>query len=455
MKNQRTSCLLLFLLLPLASCAPQKQLMRHYASFSSEAPARSEALTLSVFPASLEADEDVPLILQLTERAQAELIRSVSTKIKDGDGNEKLMALLSTPTVAEPATCAWAGKTKLSKRLVINVLGDLPTPADRIDKLDIVLVLEGEDAGRARFLSWDRFASKYGEFNIGTAKFTQANKFTAGSGNTNKSAAVDATSALEKVLNLGYENSNALEESASYALHRLTVGGELSPHRARLVQEGAPNHTLFGASIAIVSLALTSDHLARVHAFELESDGKRLAPSDVKVESCPDIYPALSKPVMAAISGTAQVRLVKSGGATVSESDDEVVMVTRNLSAPPISLASTEELSVDRFTLGNCVYKDEKDECTYLYVERDGTRNGNFERVVLPSLERAVALRSWLMEEAKAGPVRTIGKHRIGISGEPVIQPTEIKAQTATGLVVMAHSAQKKSSDKEAAPTGR
>lgn len=426
-------------ILLLAACTPQQQLLRHYEHFSTQAPARSEALGLSVFLANPEAAVEAPFVLQLTERAQAELIRSVAARVSKDGGSAELMTLLTSPTDVVPAKCAWASKTNFSKRLVVNVLGDLPTPADRIDKLDIVLTLEGDNADRARFLSWDRFTSKYGDFNIGAAKFTQANKLSADFGNTRSNAAADATSSIVKVLGLNYEKGNSLEETASYALHRLTVGGELSAKKARLVQEGAPNYTLFGSSVATVSLAVSSGAPARVHSFKLLKEGTPLAPPLVQIESCPDIYPKSSAPITATIAGTAQVRLVKSGGATVTESDDHVLVVTQSLVADPITLISNSELAVDRFALGRCHYEDKKEAvCKYLYVATDRARTDDFERVVLPSVENAAELRSWIVEQSQKGAVSTIANRRVGLSGEAPGVIVDIKTADAVSLVALA-----------------
>lgn len=434
----RAPCVLGLVML-LAACAPQQKLLRHYDSFP-QAADRTPALTLSVFLANPEAEESRPFILQLSERAQAELIRSATAKADPKEGNAELFKLLAAPVNDAPEKCAWARKARISKRLVVNVLGDLPKPADRIDKLDIVLTLEGGNAGRAQFLSWDRYTSKYGDFNIGTAKFTQANKFTAGLGNTSSSSTVDPTSALEKVFSAGYERSNALEESASYALRRLTVGGELSADRARLVQEGAPNYTLFGSSVAAVSLALTSVGVQRVHAFELMENDKLRVPAAVKMESCADVQPDASAAIEVKVSGTAWLRLVKSGDATVSEGDDAVEMVTQPLIIEkPVTLVTANELAVERFKLGICSYPAPRtSSCRYLYVARDGTRVGNYEPVVLPSLERAAELRGWLIEQSKTGPVSTIANHPIGLGGEAPVDVTAITPAETTTLVAIA-----------------
>lgn len=422
----------------LVACAPQQKLLRHYDTYTAIAPAATAPLTLSIFPAYPETAEETPFILQLTDKAQAELIRSTTAKLDAKEGNPALFKLLAATIEAAPVKCAWARKTRLSKRLVVNVLGDLPTPADRIDKLDIALTLEGDNARRARFLSWDRFTSKYGDFNIGTAKFTQADKFTAGLGRTSSSAAVDPTSGLEKVFNAGYEHTSALEESASYALRRLTVGGELSPVQARLVQEGAPNYTLFGSSIATVSFALTTGGPGRVHAFVLMEQEKFLAPAAVRMESCPDVQPSAALPIMASVKGTAQLRLVKSGGATVSEGDDEVEVVMRDLKSNPVELVSANELAVERFNLGICTYQRGTSQCRHLYVARDGTRIGNLEPVVLPSLERAAELRAWLVAQSRTGPVPTIGSHAIGLGDDPPELITSVSAAEAAALVAIA-----------------
>ena len=433
----RTAILICVALLSTA-CAPQQKLLRHYQTYTVDSPVRPEALSLSVFPANPEASVETPFILDLAERAQAELIRSAASRMGEKSNVAELMSLITEPTEPEPAKCAWAKKTKLTKRLVINVLGDLPLPADRIEKLDLTLKLNDANAVRAAFLSWDRFTSKYLDFNIGTAKLTQSNKATIGLGRTSTSAALNATSGLEKVLNLGYEKANSLEESASYALHRLTVGGELSANSARLIQEGGPNYTLFGSSVATITFTLSPKQvLARVHSFKLFKEGKAIPPTEVSAESCPDIFPSSDKPIEVTVSGKAHLRLVTAGGETVTEGDDEVKFKTEILAAPPFTLASTEDLSVSRYALRSCKWNGNTSVCKDLFLTRDGTGVGQSERVVLKSMDSAAELRKWLMTQSKSNSVPAILNGKFALAENSPSKFEEVTGDQAKGLMIV------------------
>ena len=426
-------------LLLLGGCTSPK-LLRHYEGVGYANPPTQD-LQLSIFPANPKANNDEPLIAGLSERAQAELIRSMAASSSaKGKSGEELLALINKAPDGPSKSCAWAVNNSLTKRVNLAVLGDLQKPADRIDKLDITLALSSSDAKlnrgpsakRASFASWDRFDSVYGTFNIGSAKFTQSSKVSVGRTNTNTSNLADSAGSVVKVLDLGAEADRSLEESATYALRRLSVGGALTPSTARLVQEGGPNMNLFGSSAVTLSLALATNTDPRgVYAFVLEKDGNQLTANMVKIERCQDTYPISNAPITADVNAEALLREVTSGDGTVSEGDDQVQMrwTPLKLINPKLVLASTKDLTVERYTLARCGPGDGLDRCEQLHVEHNGATAGGTERILLPSMGAATDLRAWLIAQAKVKKVETIGGRAVGIA-----RPGANKAAKLSGL---------------------
>lgn len=418
------------------------KLLRHYEGIAyANAPARE--LQLSIFPANLKANDDEPLIAGLSERAQAQLIRSLAASASaKGKGADELLALVSKAPEAPEKGCTWAVNNGLRKRVNLAVLGDLQKPADRIDKLDITLTLSSSDSKvnggasvkRASFVSWDRFDSVYGTFNIGTAKFTQSSKVSVGRNNTNTSNLADGAGSVVKVLDLGAEADRSLEESATYALRRLSVGGALTPATARLVQEGGPNINLFGSSAATLSLDVATNTDTRgAYAFALEKDGKQLTADQVKIERCQDTYPISNAPIIADVSARALLREVTSGDGTVSEGDDQVQMrwVELKLTSPQVVLASTKDLTVERYALARCGPGDGLDKCEQLHVEHNGPTKGGAERILLPSMAAATELRAWLITQAKGKKIETVGGRAVGTARQGASKSAKLAGLTA------------------------
>lgn len=429
------------------------QLLRHYKAMEYLDPPPLD-LQLSVFPANPKAGEDAPLIASLSERAQAELIRSLANKSSANGGADELISLVQKSPGGPPKGCVWAVKKSITKRVNLAVLGNLRKPADRMDKLDITLRLPlGKqrvkgifEEPRATFASWDRFDSVYGTFNIGTAKFTQSGKVSLGRTGTDTSNLADSAGSVVKVLNFGAEFDRSLEESAAYALRRLSVGGALTPTMAQLVQEGGPNINLFGSSAATLTMDLATNRDPRgVYAFVLAKQGKALAPSEVQVERCQDIFPVNNDPIVATIEGKALMREVVSGDGTVPEGDDVARMrwhPLRPVSATAM-LASKTDLTVERYALAQCRLGTPQEMCDLLHLELNGA-GARIEQVLQPSLEAALELRAWLVTQAKAQKVRTLGGKAVGtasrgaaVAGIPPERLTGFTADQAASLRVI------------------
>jgi len=422
-----TSTLIAATAVLLAGCTPK--LLRHYETF--QAPETPPKVELSVFLANPKASDSTTVISSLDGRAQAELIRSLAAMMPPGSKPADLVALLKRIPEEPPKACAWASNKSATKKLVLTVLGDLRRPADRLDKLDMTLTLSAADGSdkRASFVSWDHFDSVYGKFDIGTAKYTQSGKLSIGRTGTDVANLPEAAGSATKVLNLGAETNNTLEESATYALRRMSIGGALTPTSAWLVQEGGPNINLFGSSVATLTLSLeSSKYPIGIYSFVLVKDKKPLPSAEVTVERCESEYPISAKPITVVVTAKAVQRAVTRGDGTVSEGDDGITLSELTLTPKPssVTLLKDTDLRLERYALAFCTRNQLLADCDRLHIQHNGVTHGNIEQIVMPSMDAAVALRGWLLEQTRAAALPGLNGLTIGLA----------KKEAATALPV-------------------
>lgn len=413
--QMNTSTLIAATTVLLAGCTPK--LLRHYESF--RAPETVPTIELSVFLASPNASNPATVLSILDGRAQAELIRSLSKMMPADSKPADLLALLQRNPETPSKSCAWASNKTATKKLVLTVLGGLRRPADRLDKLDVTFTLNEEDGSqeRAKFVSWDHFDTVYGKYEIGTAKYTQSGKLSIGRTGTDVTSLPESAGSATKVLNLGAEASNSLEESATYAIRRMSIGGALDPKSARLVQEGGPNINLFGSSVATLTLSLTtSKYPIGMYSFVLLKDNKPLPPSEVTVERCEGEYPATQVPVTVNVTATVVQRAVAQGDGTISEGDDTVTSTEEELRPVKLILLNETDLQVERYALALCKPAQVLADCDRLHIQHNGVSDANVEQLLMPTRDAAVALRRWLVEQTKAPKLGDVNGLAIGMA---------------------------------------
>jgi len=400
----------------LAGCA-QPVLLKHYKvrDTSIEANLPMPSLTLSVFPASVKSPDPTPVVLQLAEKAQAELVKAIAERTPASGPNASANLLTAVLATAKPnvAACGFADKTWQTKRLNITLLGQMPLPADRVDRLEITLV--PKDAAPIKFTSWDRFESAYFSYSFGSATYTQTTKLTAGSSRTDTDKFPSDAGSLAKVLSVGAENTNALAETASYAMRRMSVGGALTEGRATLVQEGAPLSNLFGTSTATLTFALRNPESENwwVHQVTADRDGAT-APKDAVVQRCQVKALKEAREIAILVSAKALVRQVRGGEGddTVIESDDRAYY--REIEVPPqalsVPLLSAADTTFETFGLRVC---GKKEDCTDLAVDSQDVTTGEFEPLQFTSYSEANTFRLWLLARSKLdGSIDKLGGDR-------------------------------------------
>ncbi|MGE1076321.1 hypothetical protein ACQJ22_27765, partial [Pseudomonas fragariae (ex Marin et al. 2024)] len=71
---------------------------------------------------------------------------------------------------------------------------------------------------------------------------------------------------------------------------------------------------------------------------------------------------------------------------------------------------------------------------TRLHIEFNGVQNKRLEQVLMPSLEAAAKLRSWLVEQTKGGSLPSINGLAIGLAAKEAGTDTSMSAANLTGL---------------------
>jgi len=392
----------------LAGCGTKPQLLRHYAQV--EGATAAPTLELSVFMANPKAGDSKAPILGLHERAQAELVKALAERAGPGASAKQLVAAVMESPDEQQRPCAWADKTVLNKRVVFTLLGDLTRPADRVDKLEVSLKLA--DVAKGKFTSWDRFDSVYASIDIGSAKFTQTDKLTL---DRTKTATAGG---IVRVLDFGAESTDVLEETAKYALRRLSLGGALTPEQATLILEGGPNLNLFGTATATISLKLTAiDDNLPVYRLNLKKDGQTAAPTDVTIERCQaKVAKSSSAGLAVSSSGKAWIREALSGDSTVSEGDDLARIRSVSLNGPQLELSTADELLAETYGLVLCPRGAGIDRCGRVRIEVAEIGPGASDVVQFTSAVSAGLFRLWLLEQTRSAKVEAVGGRRVGLA---------------------------------------
>lgn len=409
----RRACAMTAVAVALAGCV-SPQLTRHYDSVD-ETSVSDDKLELSVFPANPKVDEDPPLITKLAERGQAELIKEVAAKMPTGSDAAALLNALGTAVAPPPEDCAWADRTLLKKRVTMTVLGRFGRPADRIDRLEFRFTRVGND--RYEFVSWDKFDSVYGSYDLGSAKHTQTRDVTVALAGESMKNWAGGTHSLGWKPSAGFDATNTLEENMNYVIRRLNVGGALTPDRARLVQEGGPYINLLGSSSAVFTLKLKPQQDPKpVYVLGLK-DGRKTAPDDVALKLCQAKYPPSRDPLQIEVGGTALKRLVANHHDTISEGDDTVRFERQEFAPSTVTIADDKDLKVEFYGLVSCQKGQKESDCRQLAVENPDT-GAVVNTLLLRTADQAAALRDWLIAHTQPDKApETLATRRVGLVG--------------------------------------
>lgn len=391
----------------LTGCA-KPELLRHYQAAERTELKGDMGLKIRAFAVTpTKGADDPPPVLRLSERAQAAFVEALAAKVPA----EKLLANVMADEPAKASGCGWADKTSVTKRLYVATIGELPLPADRMDRLELDVMFTG-GPGRATFRSWDRFDSTQLNIDFGKAVFNQTNTISLDAGRTATAKLPQDAGSVEKALGLKAERSTALEESVVYAGRRLSVGSALEPDRATLVQEGGPLYTLFGTISATLTVKLERQiHTLPIFKLTLRDEKGDVTPDKVALARCNALVPPSSAPLNLDVVGHATLRLVSQGGGTVPEGDDSVRYAKARVPAGPVVLMSERELEFNAYGLAVCT----RTGCSGVGVQNIDSPDGEYDELMVSTQEEASALRRWLVAQLRKGNVGKLEGRPIGL----------------------------------------
>lgn len=328
--GERLAALALLVLLA-AGCAPtpEPRLLRRHASF--EAVDTTGVVDVAVFSAAARGAGDGPRLETLSRSAQSELIRSVSEKTSTLSGFLGALAPAGEAGAAEPGVI---DRTRHRRRLVVSAERLVHAPATRLRRLRVAL---GLDPDRARFVSWDRFATRHRTVEVGEARLRRGAE-------GGLDLDLDPRGSVRELgpgaLLVG--RSAVLDEELRLRERALSTG-VLRPDSLVLLQEGATGTDVSGNSVVEVEVDL-ADAPARMVQRPgplFGPDGEPRPPRSVRLRPVRLLHaPALPRGLRASLSVEAEVRTVPPGGGaeTLAEGDDRVRLLRSRERRPDLVL---------------------------------------------------------------------------------------------------------------------
>ncbi len=379
--------------LTVAACwsAPEPELLRRHATREVADTSGLVDVTLFSVPAGRTAGA-TPLA-ELSASAQAAMIRAVSRKT---DTPEAFLRTLGPSPAASGAGGA-IDRTRFRRRVVISAENRAGWPSPDADgrwragpgtRIDRLRVAVGTDAARARFLSWDRFASRYQSVDLGEMSFRRER-----SSGLGVDVVPGGTARELEAAGLDAARSSSLDEELPLR-SRYVSTGILLPDSMILLQEGAVGIDLTGNVVVQVEVDVAdAPQPVRTQAFGglFGADGAPRPPDSVRVAARDLVYaPDAGDDVRGTLRVDAVVRAIRpgAGDATWAEGDDHAVHLVESSVGPSVSLVPARELraSVWQLATRGCG--------AFLHVE--GGLVGRPEVVQLASPDEAFDLLRWL-----------------------------------------------------------
>lgn len=314
--------MLLLLVLAALACAgcPSPLLTSRYASVEFGAlPADSDAVRVSAFVLDVPAAPAKGILFELGPQAQGTLVRELAGK------TESIEAFLAALLGGGKEDGEGGGRfdlTRFRKRVVFSVEKKISAagtgigPADRVSELKVVLDLPQ----RARFLSWNRFETKYESVDLGKIGATQSSQVGISATLTPKGSLVP------EGIPVGAEFGRGMSEEVLLKQRYVSLSGALAPQEARLYQQGAVGIDLAGNFFIDLDLQFTgeirTDRVVMVGS--LRSKGAWTPAEKIQVEFKTLTYAASPDPVACDLKVDYILRHVLGKDDTIIEGDDLV-----------------------------------------------------------------------------------------------------------------------------------
>jgi len=297
-------------------CASTPELTRRYAEIRPDAGAAHMSADVSVFSLPVPSPGSRSMF-DLGPGAQTAFINAARDRTSS---MRDFVEAVGTRIPASP-TGPGIDAMRLQRRVVFSLSPQGLGPADRIDRLLLTLTVTSPTHGAApawRFVSWDRFATRYETIELGDISLSRKGELGVSLGGLPVgSAGAEAGASAKLSRNLGEE----LELRQRY----VAITGTLSDHSASLYQEGVVGIDLTGNSSVDVELAAVAEapavQMARVSGLRPgSSGGVQLTSARVTWPATDDRCSAVD--IRARLEVSYRIRRVLQGAATIVEGDD-------------------------------------------------------------------------------------------------------------------------------------
>ena len=335
----------------LGGCSKGPEFARRYSKSVEEPDTDCKSAAVSAF--SLPPDDPKPLtVANLQDRGQAAFLSELARKTKDPSS---FLHFAATPLKAPSSSALTQDKTRVRRRVAISLENKSLSPADRLSYAQIKVSLDPKQ--KARFVTWDRLQTEYGQVDLAKISSTQKNTESI-AGKLSASVAP-----AEAELSSSASRERAFSEEVTLRQRYVALSGILDHADAKIIQQSVSGVDLTGNIVVELELRLDedTDHgPATLTCFSnlRDDNGQPSEPGRVAVEfkevHFPRIPGTLDKPsdLMAGIALTYRLRKVDKGAETISESDDEVrVLVGSSCKGEEFDLVGANDLRYSTWNL--------------------------------------------------------------------------------------------------------
>lgn len=249
-------------------------------------------------------------ILALAPEAQAEFVKGVAAHASTG---RAIAAGIAAPIRSDSPPPGARNLARISRRVVFSIENRSVRPADRLHNARIRMLLPNS----VSYVSWDKIATKHNTVDVGTLAFNQGTEVGAELGLT-----LPELSAAPKVSSSA---TSGMNESVTLRQRFVDLNGALTEREAVLLQQSTAGIDLTGNVIADFVMEVEEKHPEWFYTFSGEG---RSCDQQPAIRGEFNEIPSSIRPHRATVALDYVFRLVDSGDASITESDDIVSFVS-------------------------------------------------------------------------------------------------------------------------------
>ena len=315
-------------------CA-QPKLFKRYASAQYATAAVDDLhARLAGFVLDERVIEAPEFLLQLGSQGQASFIKAFSDKTSS---EQDFTQALARGLIVKPSQSANGDRVRFTKQIVLSIekTGALG-PADRIARIDINLARPAN----ARFVSWDKFTTRYESVELGKVIFKGSDTVDLGTDGSLEEGPVHANARV------GFQGKSELSEELTLRQRYVGVTGTLATNSAWILMESIVGIDLAGNTVLDIVIEATPAPAAhQVLTIDQLEPAEKSGQAQISIGRRLVQYPARSTPVTCELGGEYVVRRVTRNAETLLEGDDHVEFVSGKFRSAPIELVSAAELA--------------------------------------------------------------------------------------------------------------